>query len=39
MHLPVLPGEGVDNLLLGSLLATNLQSLVFADSHTSEIKN
>merc|ERR1719391_1594267 len=36
--IPVLPGEGVDNLLLGSLLATNLQSLVFADSHTSLVE-
>merc|ERR1719370_2357618 len=33
--IPVLPGEGVHNLLLGSLLASNLQSLVFTDSHTS----
>ena len=39
MHSPVLPGEGVDNLLLSSLLASNLQSLVFTDSHTSEIRN
>merc|ERR1719220_278942 len=36
--IPVLPGEGVDNLLLGSLLASNLQSLVFTDSHTSLVE-
>ena len=36
--LPVLPGERVNDLLLGSLLAANLQALVLADSHTSETK-
>ena len=32
---PVLPGEGVDNLLLGSLLTADLETLVFTDSHPS----
>merc|ERR1719322_335322 len=36
--IPVLPGEGVHNLLLGSLLASNLQSFVFTDSHTSLVE-
>merc|ERR1719238_131561 len=36
--IPVLPGEGVHNLLLGSLLSSNLQSLVFTDSHTSLVE-
>ena len=34
-NLPVLPGEGIHDLLLGSLLPTNLQPLVFTDGHTS----
>ena len=35
VHLPVLPGERVDNLLFGALLPSDLQSLIFTDSHTS----
>ena len=31
--LPVLPGEGINNLLLGSFLSTNFQSFIFSDSH------
>ena len=37
--LPVLPGEGVDNLLLGALLSAYLQSLIFTDGHTSANEN
>ena len=37
--LPVLPGEGVDNLLLGALLSSYLQSLIFTDGHTSANEN
>merc|ERR1719305_850926 len=33
--IPVLPGERVDNLLFGALLPSDLQSLIFTDSHTS----
>merc|ERR1719234_2079232 len=36
--IPVLPGEGVHNLLLGSLLPANLQPLVFTDGHTSLVE-
>ena len=38
-HSPILPGERVDDLLLGSLLASNLQSLVLTDSHASAREN
>ena len=37
--LPVLPGKGVDNLLLGALLSAYLQSLIFTDGHTSANEN
>ena len=32
-HLPVLPGERIDDLLLNTLLASDLEALVFAYSH------
>ena len=38
-NLPVLPGERVNDLLLGALLSANLQSLIFTDSHTSANEN
>ena len=38
-NLPVLPGERVDDLLLGALLSADLQSLIFTDSHTSANEN
>ena len=38
-NLPVLPGEGVDDLLLGALLPADLQSLIFTDGHTSANEN
>ena len=31
--IPVLPGEGIHDLLLDTLLASNLEALVFAYSH------
>lgn len=31
--LPVLPGERINDLLLNTLLASNLEALVFAYSH------
>merc|ERR1711972_1104415 len=34
---PVLAGEGIDDLLFGTLLATDLQTLIFADSHCSHV--
>jgi hypothetical protein len=36
MNLPILPREGVNDLLLGSLLSADLKTLVFTDSHPSE---
>ena len=33
MHLPVLPGEGVNDLLLHALLASDLEAFVLAYSH------
>ena len=32
-HSPVLPGERINDLLLNTLLASNLEALVFAYSH------
>ena len=39
VNLPVLPGERVDDLLLGALLPADLQSLIFTDGHTSANEN
>jgi hypothetical protein len=36
MNLPILPCEGVNDLLLGSLLSADLETLVFTDSHPSK---
>merc|ERR1719430_643153 len=35
--IPILPCEGVDNLLLGSFFATNFQALVFTHSHIASL--
>ena len=34
IYLPVLSGERVNNLLLDTLLASNLEALVFTDGHS-----